>query len=219
MAIKLLSILLYLIIRLLNLSYRYKFINREVFEKSKKAHPQGIHACAFWHQNIIATFLAHLGESYVVMASASKDGELIANALKWVGHHPVRGSSKRGGTQALELMIEKMKTESLCSVLTVDGPRGPSKKCKRGVVEIAKQTGALIQPIYAIAESFWIFNSWDKFRLPKPFTTVRVLYGEPLKVPSNITIEEITHYQELVEQALNKLEENFSKEKNYANHS
>lgn len=209
MATKLLSILLYVIIRLLNLSYRYKFINREVFENSKKQNPQGIHTCALWHQNIIAVFLAHLGESYVVMASASKDGELIAGALKWVGHHPVRGSSKRGGSQALDLLIEKMKKENLSSVLTIDGPRGPAKKCKRGIIEIAKQTGVLIQPIHAVANNFWTFNSWDKFRLPKPFSTIQVIYGEPLSVPSNISLEEVTQYQEKIEQILNQLEQRF----------
>lgn len=193
----------------MNLSYRYKFINREIFEGSKNHHPQKIHACAFWHQNIIATFLAHLGEHYVIMASASKDGELIANAIKWVGHHPVRGSSKRGGAQALELMIEKMKKENLSSVLTVDGPRGPARKCKRGVIELARQTGALIQPIHARADRYWTFNSWDKFRLPKPFSTITVVYGEPIAVPSNTGPEELTHYQEKVETVLNRLEETF----------
>ncbi len=209
MGTKLLSFVLFIIIRLLNWSYRYRFPNREVFEKSKINHPQGIHACAFWHQNIIATFLAHLGEHYVIMASASKDGELIANAIKWVGHHPVRGSSKRGGAQALELMIEKMKKESLSSALTVDGPRGPVRKCKRGVIELARQTGALIQPIHARADRYWTFNSWDKFRLPKPFSTITVVYGEPIEVPSNTGPEDLTHYQEKVETVLNRLEETF----------
>ncbi len=193
----------------MNLSYRYKFINNEVFEGSKNHHLQKIHACAFWHQNIIAVFLAHLGEHYLVMASASKDGELIAGALKRVGHHPVRGSSKRGGGQALELMIERMKKESLSSVLTVDGPRGPARKCKRGVIELARQTGALIQPIHARADRYWTFNSWDKFRLPKPFSTITVVYGEPIAIPSNTSSEELTYFQEKVETILNRLDETF----------
>lgn len=207
MGIKILSFLLYLILRLINLSYRYKFINLEVFENSKKAHPQGIHAAAFWHQNIIGVFLAHLGKHYAVMASASKDGELIAGALKRVGHHPVRGSSSRGGKKALDLMIEKMKNESLSSVLTVDGPRGPAHKCKRGVIELARQTGAQIIPVTAVADRYWSFKSWDKFRLPKPFSVVTVIYGEPFAVPSNTSIQEFTYYQEKVETILNKLEE------------
>jgi len=214
MIIKLLSMLLYLTVRLLHLSYRYKFINKEVFEKSKKAHPQGFHTCAFWHQNIVPTFLSHLAHPYILMASSSKDGELITGALRRVGHHPVRGSSKRGGTKALENMIEKMKTESLCSALTVDGPRGPAKKCKRGIVEIAKQTGALILPVYAEADHYWSFNSWDKFRLPKPFTTIHILYGEAISVPNTIELSEVITYQEKVEQALLGLEEKIKTRKN-----
>ncbi len=212
MKIKFLSLLLYWIVRLLHVSYRYRFLNREVFEGSKQSHPQKIHAVAFWHQNIISTFLAHLDVSYVLMASASKDGELIASAAKRVGHDLVRGSSKRGGAQALELMIKKMKSEGLSGALTVDGPRGPAKKCKRGVIELATQIPCLIQPILSVSDAYWTFNSWDKFRLPKPFSKIYTLYGNPISVPENISMDDVVIYQEQVEKELLRMEEQIQKE-------
>ena len=118
-------------------------------------------------------------------------------------------------------MIEMMRIKHIPAVLTIDGPRGPAKKCKRGIVEIAKQTGAMIQPIHAEASSYWIFNSWDKFRLPKPFSTIYVLYVEPIAVDSQITLDQVPFFQEKVEQNLLQLEIKFNalKEKNYAIHS
>jgi len=96
------------------------------------------------------------------------------------GWHPVRGSSSRGGREALKQMIKHLKKTRLAAHI-VDGPRGPSGQVKAGVIRLAHVADAVIVPLYVAAENKWHFNSWDKFLLPKPFSRVTLRFGEMIK--------------------------------------
>ena len=65
---------------------------------------------------------------------------------------------------------------------TPDGPRGPRREMKPGVVAAAQRAGVRILPIHAEADRAWRFRSWDQFMLPKPFARVRIAYGEPFAI-------------------------------------
>jgi len=115
------------------------------------------------------------------MISQSQDGELIAGIFKKCGWFPVRGSSSRGGGQALKMMIEKLKETGLAAHI-VDGPRGPAGKVKDGVIRLAQATGAVIVPFYISADRAWYFNSWDRFLVPKPFARATLSFGDMIKL-------------------------------------
>jgi hypothetical protein len=56
---------------------------------------------------------------------------------------------------------------------TADGPRGPNMVAKPGAVQLAQLTGATwIGTYYALPNRRWELNSWDRFIIPKPFSTV-----------------------------------------------
>ena len=114
------------------------------------------------------------------MISKSKDGEIIAGVAERTGWHPVRGSSSRGGSEALHGMIDRLKNSRL-SAHVVDGPRGPAGIVKSGAIRIAHTTGAMVVPLYTSADRAWYMNSWDKFILPKPFAKVTLCFGEMLQ--------------------------------------
>ena len=114
------------------------------------------------------------------MISQSKDGEIVAGIAKRTGWHPVRGSSSKGGMEALKKMISHLKKNKLAAHI-VDGPKGPSGIAKPGVIRLAHGANAIIVPFSVSAEKAWHFNSWDKFLLPKPFSKVILRFGEMIK--------------------------------------
>jgi lysophospholipid acyltransferase (LPLAT)-like uncharacterized protein len=66
--------------------------------------------------------------------------------------------------------------------ITPDGPRGPAHMAKPGAVAVVQWTGVVIVPVAAAASAFWKVASWDGFVIPKPFATVQIVYGTPMKV-------------------------------------
>ncbi len=128
----------------------------------------------------------------VVLISASKDGELLAGPVQELGYPTVRGSSSRQGIKALRKMIEYSKNYQLG--ITPDGPKGPPKTIHPGVIQIAYYSQIPIIPVVASTSREWVFNSWDKFRVPKPFATITVLYGEPIYIKNKEEFESVEEY-------------------------
>ncbi len=138
--------------------------------------------CA-WHQQFFAA-IRHCPKYKIynpsVMVSRSKDGEIAAGVAKLAGWNAVRGSSSRGGREALSQMITNLKKTGLAGHI-VDGPQGPAGRVKAGAIRLAHAADAVIVPSYVLAEKKWHFNSWDKFMLPKPFSKVTLRFGHMIK--------------------------------------
>jgi lysophospholipid acyltransferase (LPLAT)-like uncharacterized protein len=165
---------------------------------------------AIWHQNLFAGILAQTGRSHVVMISRSRDGDAVATLCQRLGHHVARGSSNKkgvdkGGRVAKNELVDMLQ-QGLPGALTVDGPRGPARVVKPGIVEIARVTGLPIVPYLALATRYWTFPSWDAFRLPKPFSHVDVRYGAPLYVPPDTAFEAFDEVQQRIAAAIDDLE-------------
>ncbi|PIP06134.1 MAG: hypothetical protein COX51_09550 [Syntrophobacteraceae bacterium CG23_combo_of_CG06-09_8_20_14_all_50_8] len=157
-----------------------------------------------WHQQFFAT-LRYCDSLRVhrpsVMISQSQDGELIAGIFKKCGWFPVRGSSSRGGGQALKMMIEKLKETGLAAHI-VDGPRGPAGKVKDGVIRLAQATGAVIVPFYISADRAWYFNSWDRFLVPKPFARATLSFGDMIKLSFTENQDELEKQRQSLENTM-----------------
>ncbi len=187
MLFKILLYILYFLLRLLNLTYRYRFIDKHNLEEAKSKHAKGAYIFAVWHQNAVAGSLSHIGNPHCAMISQSKDGELVAFVYKHIGLVPVRGSSTRGGKNARNKIIELINNQGLPAAITIDGPKGPYKQIKSGIIDIAKNTGVAIVPIMPIPDRYWSFRkAWDHFRLPKPFAKIVFKYGKPIYIPTDI---------------------------------
>jgi len=116
----------------------------------------------------------------VTMASRSNDGALAAGIVQQLGLVATRGSTSRAGRAALEEMEEIVRNgEAPFAALTVDGPRGPWRVVKAGIVTLARRLQVPLIPITSSCRRAWVLRSWDHMVLPKPFTTVVVAYGEP----------------------------------------
>lgn len=133
-----------------------------------------------WHQQFFAAirhFKTYQALGPSLMISRSKDGEMIASVAERSGWKTVRGSSSKGGRQALGMMIKNLKEFRLAAHI-IDGPRGPAGRVKAGAISLAHAADAMIVPIYTAADNAWYFKSWDKFMLPKPFAKVTLRFGK-----------------------------------------
>ncbi|MBR3605652.1 MAG: lysophospholipid acyltransferase family protein [Candidatus Gastranaerophilales bacterium] len=175
---------------------------------------------ALWHAHQCGVFSCNMHKKTCIMVSNSQDGEIVSRAANAVGVETVRGSHQKGGTKASLELIKKIKEEGLNGALTIDGPRGPNRVVKKGIIEIAKMTGVPIVPaVYWSPEKrFLQFNSWDKFRFPLFGTKLVMVFGDPIPVGENPTPEEIESIRKQIEDKMHKLykdlKENYHKYQN-----
>ncbi|HEX9148914.1 MAG TPA: lysophospholipid acyltransferase family protein [Thermoanaerobaculia bacterium] len=142
-----------------------------------------------WHGRMFLSIQAHRHEGIVTMASRSKDGEIIAGWLERNGYFVVRGSSTRGGSEALREMVRRIRGGENAA-LTVDGPTGPPRQVQPGIVQLARLTGGWILPVTSSSSRPRFLSSWDRYLLPMPFSRNVVLYGEPFPIDERDSDEE-----------------------------
>jgi lysophospholipid acyltransferase (LPLAT)-like uncharacterized protein len=157
-----------------------------------------------WHGRLLPLGYFHRNQQLTAMVSRSGDGEYIARLLAGWDFDAARGSSSRGGSSALREMV-KIARGGRSLVLTADGPRGPRQKLKQGVLTAAQLTGSAIIPATAAATRAWWFEGWDRFLVPKPFSTVYVRYGAPLYVDRNATENGLSSVRQQLEDTLNEI--------------
>jgi len=175
----------YYLIQIYSMTFRLNIKNEEHWQKLRK---QGtpILLCA-WHQQFFSAirhFKTYSRYNPGLMISRSRDGDLISGVANKTGWHTPRGSSSRGGKQALEMMIAHLKTYGLGAHI-LDGPTGPIGKVKAGIVKMACETNAVVVPFYTSAKHAWFFGSWDRFMLPKPFSKVTITFGQEIRFDSS----------------------------------
>lgn len=158
---------------------------------------------ALWHSQQLPLTLRHRAENIAVIISQHRDGEIISRMVEGVGYRTIRGSSTRGGVEALG-EFKRAGTEGHPLAITTDGPQGPPRQCKPGAILAAARTGLPIIPAAAAAERAWTFDSWDRFSVPKPGSIVYLTYGDPLIVPSDLDDESVADWQARVTRAQNR---------------
>ncbi len=135
---------------------------------------------ALWHGDLLPLLWFHRGQGTSLVVSKHRDGDRLARAATGWGYHIIPGSSSRGGSHALRQMVRTLSTGREVAV-TPDGPRGPARLPKAGIVAAAQQAGAPVLPVAATARPAVRLASWDGFLIPGPFARVQIVYGPPLE--------------------------------------
>lgn len=159
---------------------------------------------ALWHQQLLMLTLRHQNQNIAVMISRSGDGGVASRIVEQLGFRVVRGSSSRGGAEGLREMLGAT-SEGHPLALTVDGPRGPGRKCKPGAVLIAARGNVPIVPTVAVPVRARALNSWDRFLVPAPGSRIFLSYGEPIRVRTDGSPEDVARWQGQVETELERL--------------
>lgn len=199
-----------LALRLLNLTIRWESIGLDG-ERYYWPHEKP-RITVFWHsqQLLMAWFYLRNRRKnvkcpkWVALISEHNDGRMIAKVMTYLGIHSVAGSSSRSGREALFKLMDRLKAGDHIAI-TPDGPKGPARKLKNGVIRIAERSGASIYPYAIAAEKKWTFRSWDQMILPKPFTRAVRIMGDEIVIPPKLDKDALEAYALKVENALNDL--------------
>jgi len=200
--------LAYAMFRLICLTLRHRSEGPDEAYFRTMAEGRG-HIAAFWHGDSFLMaqemFRVYRYGRMLIMASESRDGALMAKFLRMGGVHVVRGSSTRGGARAMREVMREYRAPDVFA-MAVDGPRGPRHRItKAGIVLAAQRLGLPITAFACHAEKKWVFRSWDRLEIPKPFSRTRTIYSEPIPVPPDAGPEEIERIRAHLEAVLHEM--------------
>ncbi len=162
---------------------------------------------ALWHSQALAVAMYGIDKNIYSIASQNKDGDIAAYILEGLGFGVVRGSSNKdnkdkGGAKAL-MQIKKILEKGHNIAITVDGPTGPPKKVKQGIVYLAQKTKRPVVGIYADISHFISLNTWDRFQIPLPFSKIKLITTEEIYIKED---EDLEAYTKMIEEKMIALE-------------
>jgi hypothetical protein len=163
----------------------------------------GRYIYAFWHENMLGPLYQYARPDVHVLISKHADGQLIAELARHMGFDLVRGSTSKGGVEAVRQMLRISQTAHIA--VTPDGPRGPRRQVQPGLVYLAARTGLPVVPFGVGYPRPWRMKSWDRFAVPRPFSCMTCVTPEPIAVPADVSREELEYHRLRIERTLLEL--------------
>lgn len=146
---------------------------------------------AIWHEDNLVAMSAALRlrhNSRVVSFSTRGFRGIVMNTmLKALGGGfvalPDEGQGTRSEAGRLSLDLARIGREGDSLVVSCDGPLGPYRTAKPGVLLVARESGLPIQPwAVALRPAIRLRGRWDRQLLPLPFCRIRVEEGAQIRV-------------------------------------
>ena len=147
---------------------------------------------AVWHGHLLSIFHDLRDEKVDAVAGTHKDADLISKVAEKWGWSMIRGSSKEKGSIAYKGMIKSLKVPGSILFITPDGPTGPKRIPKPGIIRAAQATDAVIIPTSVFSTKSWEFTNWDTFYLEKPFGKIFIEYGSPIEFDKKMQLDDCT---------------------------
>ncbi len=199
------NLFLHGIINVLCKTVKINILNSEKVERLIQQKPNYVLAC--WRGIMEIAGYVHRNQNISALVSQSKDGSLLANSLAKWNYKVERGSSHKGGKEALNSMLGNAENKFSIAI-TPDGPTGPARIMKAGAV-IAAQRAQIPLVLLGVAyKKKYIFKSWDKFEVPKFFSKATLVYSEPVMLSKDLSRDEISKLITEYENLLNQLQKN-----------
>jgi lysophospholipid acyltransferase (LPLAT)-like uncharacterized protein len=199
---KLLCKIVYLYIKFVLLTSKVKTIFHD-FDFDEYAYTQSIYAT--WHGRVMLMPIVNPTKlKSCAIVSDHNDGRLIGGVIAHAGVELIYGSSNKNRLSSIKEILKGIK-KGLNFLVTPDGPRGPARKVDGAIINIASTTRLPIIPSSCSAKSKKIFNSWDNFMLPLPFNEITLVFAKPIHVPTNLSAEDKSKYNEILQNSLNQI--------------
>lgn len=158
-------------------TYRVAFQEGATPFDYKTKHPKRSLVIGHWHGDELALISFCRYAKHLALSSHSKDGTIMAAALKVMGLEVVRGSSSRGGTRALVAMIRRIREAPFYVSFAMDGPTGPRHQAKPGIHMFASKSQIPLYQCLVKCRRKWILhNTWNKTYMPKPFSRIQLYF-------------------------------------------
>lgn len=163
---------------------------------------------SLWHDAImipIALKSLYPKARVAALVSRHQDGSYLADFMRHVGIRSIRGSSRHGGSTALRELMRQADGSQF--FITPDGPRGPRRQLKEGIIFLASQTGMPIVPVASACANGWhLQGSWTDLVIPKPFSTSFYLLGKPVRIPPDLSRAELEAYRLKIQAEMDRLD-------------
>jgi lysophospholipid acyltransferase (LPLAT)-like uncharacterized protein len=192
-------------LRLLFLTVRVTH-HKMVPEATPYVRPKGQQRYTFcmWHDHIVLAVFSLRTWNLAGLISQHRDGGYLADSVLIAGIQPVRGSTSRGGAEAV---AEILSQPELHLAMTPDGPRGPRRTMKEGIIFIASRSRRPIVPTSLTADRFWsCTGSWTDMILPKPFSKVLLIAGTPVSVPEDLPRDQMAVWADSLQKEMDRLD-------------
>ncbi len=163
---------------LLGRSWRVLYVRPSTGNRLGRARGRNV-LFSFWHGRQLPLVFTHRYEDVSVLVSMNRDGQYAAGILHGMGFPTVRGSTSRGGLEAVQTMSRILRSGGDCAI-SPDGPRGPARLPKPGLAHIVR-LGKV--PVVPMGTSGWPsvrLRSWDRFMLVLPFSRMTGVEGRPI---------------------------------------
>ena len=178
---RLYSFLAWAFVTLWSMTFTVRIVNREIRDRLDAEGTRCIYT--FWHGNLFLLLHAFRNAGVTILASESRDGEIMAQLLRRFGFRVVRGSTKRNGHRALFGLARSLR-QGRSVAIAVDGPRGPAHEVKPGTLFLAGKLNIPVVPIAVASKHAAVLDTWDKLTVPAPFTRGVIIFGDPVTVDS-----------------------------------
>jgi len=189
-----------LVLRILGSTWRIRLIGEDAFARGE------VRLGALWHRDALMAAYYFRDRQVMLPVSLSRDGDLFDVALQSLGYAPsARGSTSRGASRLLRQLIRGVRRGLPVAVLP-DGPRGPARRAKPGVVALASACGVPIVPVAFAGRPAFASGSWDRTSIPLPFARLVVRFGEPVEVSRRLDDDERQRALEELERRLDALQ-------------
>jgi lysophospholipid acyltransferase (LPLAT)-like uncharacterized protein len=187
---KFLSLVGALYVYIVYISSQKTFINKDNFDKLILENKSFIYA--LWHdQLLLSPFTWQTKNRIDILISKHKDGDIIADLIKYHGFNSIRGSTnnpskekEKNTISSIRKIIKTLKANVSIGI-TPDGPRGPRHKVSEGTINIARISNKKILPMALAYKEQWVLNTWDKFIIPKPFNKICIVWGDTIDIEIN----------------------------------
>ena len=166
-----------------------------------------------WHARLLSVVHNLKNEKVNALAGTHQDADIISRVAASWGWNMIRGSSKEKGDIAYRKIFKILREKQNIFFITPDGPTGPPKIPKLGIIRASQKTQTKIIPIGVYSTKNWGFTNWDTFFLEKPFGKLFIKYGAPIQFGKNESSEKCIDFlikkmdiveKECIENALNK---------------
>ena len=165
----------------------------------------------FWHSRLLMAPYCWESDKvqFKMLISSHPDGKIISNAISHFGIFTISGSARKNTFSSVKTLLSEIKKNKIIGI-TPDGPRGPVKKIKPGLISLIRKTGITVVPLSYSAKFKINFNTWDDFQFVTPFNKFIAVWGNPLTYDEKKTFHDNL---DLIEKEINrvsKLSDNLS---------
>jgi lysophospholipid acyltransferase (LPLAT)-like uncharacterized protein len=167
------------VVRWLASTWRIQLIHEERWRTIYRSRRP--HVFLLWHEALLPLLWQHRNQNVAIVVSEAREGRYLSQLAERWGYRSLPGSSTRGGARALLGAVRELQAGHAVA-FTPDGPRGPRRELKPGVVAAAQRGSAVIVPLHAESNQAWRLHSWDHMMIPRPFARVWITYGQPFEV-------------------------------------